>query len=773
MPFVMSAQVVVRCRPLFGKELTEGRQRIVEMDQKLGQVSIRNPKPENQDQAPMSFTFDQVYDWNTTQREIFDITAAPIVTSVMDGYNGTIFCYGQTGSGKTHTMVGYGDNKEDMGIIPRAFHDIFNQIAERKERSHMVRASFLEIYNEEIRDLLSKDQTKRLDLRENVERGIYIDGLSTFTVSCPSELLTVLNVGNKNRTVGATKMNQDSSRSHSIFMITVESADKTDDAAGGGGGGGGGGGEEDNNAHIRVGKLNLVDLAGSERQSKTGATGVRLKEATKINLSLSALGNCISALVDGKSTHIPYRDSKLTRLLQDSLGGNTKTVMVANCGPADYNYDETMSTLRYANRAKNIQNKPKINEDPKDAMIREYQEKLAELKAKLEARKANHVPVKVVKKVVEVEVGEDKIAAVRAAMMAEVAQELEEKRGKAAVEKAKRAAEEKARKALEGLLKEAKQSEREKRAIQEALNKQHMELEAYTTQLEKERREQEELELQLNDIQSKVIDGGENLFEKLDELESEKERHERELEVQRRQAEEQERRLRDLARDVGLDGGGRGGGRGGGSKSRKDASDLGKKSFRSLEEEIKALEERKAEITQQIRSRETEINEVHHHQQLEREDMLNQIRELRQITKLRDLVMSWFIPPEWMSVIKERCYEDPTTEDWIIEGVELTGNNAKRWGKRNEVDDDQDGEQERATSAGDPSDVFLSYKRVVKGEDGETTAGGGAKKQPLWRKGKVAAVAGRQSRPSTAKAPGAGEADKEAAAPKARGLVRR
>merc|ERR1719217_1606679 len=163
-------------------------------------------------------------------------------------------------------------------------------------------------------------------------------------------------------------MNEESSRSHSIFTITVEqcSTDVSKDA------------------HIRVGKLNLVDLAGSERQSKTGATGERLKEATKINMSLSALGNVISSLVDAKSAHIPYCDSKLTRLLQDSLGGNTKTVMVANCGPADWNFDETLSTLRYAYRAKSIKNKPKINEDPKDAMLREFQEEIARLKAQLE-----------------------------------------------------------------------------------------------------------------------------------------------------------------------------------------------------------------------------------------------------------------------------------------------------------------------------------------------------------------------------------------------------
>ena len=174
--------------------------------------------------------------------------------------------------------------------------------------------------------------------------------------------------GNRNRSVGQTLMNDTSSRSHSIFTITVEASEPG----------------LDGKDHIRVGKLNMTDLAGSERQSKTGATGATLKEATKINLSLSALGNVISALVDAKVSFIPYRDSKLTRLLQDSLGGNTKTVMLANVGPADYNYDETISTLRYAHRAKSIQNKPKINEDPKDAMLREFQDEIARLRAQVE-----------------------------------------------------------------------------------------------------------------------------------------------------------------------------------------------------------------------------------------------------------------------------------------------------------------------------------------------------------------------------------------------------
>ena len=255
-------------------------------------------------------------------------------------------------------------------IIPNTFEHIFDHIAlnSAKDR-YLVHASFFEIYNEEIRDLLTagKSQHNSLELRESTDAGVYVQGLTSTVVKSASEIDDVLQNGNKNRSVGSTLMNSQSSRSHSIFSIVVECCST----------------DEHNNEHIRVGKLNLVDLAGSERQSKTGATGERLKEATKINLSLSALGNVISALVDGKAKHIPYRDSKLTRILQDSLGGNTKTVMLANAGPADCNADESLSTLRYANRAKNIKNKPVINEDPKDTLLRGYQEEIARLKERL------------------------------------------------------------------------------------------------------------------------------------------------------------------------------------------------------------------------------------------------------------------------------------------------------------------------------------------------------------------------------------------------------
>ena len=349
--------------------MEDNRVRIVDMNCEKGEVAVRNPESDAREPAK-PFTFDQVYDWNSKQEDLFHTCALPIVDSVLTGYNGTVFAYGQTGTGKSHTMEGQWEPPELRGIIPRSFLRIFEKIDQTHDQNFLVRASYLEIYNEEVRDLLSKDPKNKLDLKEDADRGVYVKDLTSYVVKSVSEMENVLLAGKKNRSVGATLMNQDSSRSHSIFTIVVESSSTGADGS----------------AHIRAGKLNLVDLAGSERQSKTGATGDRLKEATKINLSLSALGNVISALVEAKTQHVPYRDSKLTRLLQDSLGGNTKTVMVANMGPADYNYDETISTLRYANRAKNIKNKPKINEDPKDAMLREFQEEIQRLKAMLDGQ---------------------------------------------------------------------------------------------------------------------------------------------------------------------------------------------------------------------------------------------------------------------------------------------------------------------------------------------------------------------------------------------------
>ncbi|XP_029434292.1 kinesin-like protein KIF17 isoform X2 [Rhinatrema bivittatum] len=360
-----SVKVVVRCRPMNEREMDLRCRTVVSLDSSRAQCFIQKPGAE--DEPPKQFTFDGAYNQEHQTEQIYNEVAFPLIEGVTEGYNGTIFAYGQTGSGKSFSMQGIPDPSAQRGIIPRAFEHIFDYVQCAENTKFLVRASYLEIYNEDIRDLLGEDTKRRLELKEHPEKGVYVKGLSMHTVHNVAECERIMETGWKNRAVGYTLMNKDSSRSHSIFTINMEICSI----------------DEKGKDYLRAGKLNLVDLAGSERQSKTGATGERLKEATKINLSLSALGNVISALVDSKSKHIPYRDSKLTRLLQDSLGGNTKTLMVACLSPADNNYDETLSTLRYANRAKNIKNKPRINEDPKDALLREYQEEIKKLRALL------------------------------------------------------------------------------------------------------------------------------------------------------------------------------------------------------------------------------------------------------------------------------------------------------------------------------------------------------------------------------------------------------
>lgn len=240
----------------------------------------------------------------------------------------------------------------------------------KENKQFLIRVAFIEIYNECIHDLLSSDSRAKMELKEDPKKGVYIKDLTMNTVNNIKQMHTYMDQGNSNKSVGATAMNADSSRSHSVFTIFVESSEET--AEGGN--------------RFKSAKLNLVDLAGSERQDKTQATGDRLKEAQKINMSLSALGNVIQALVDGKAKHIPYRDSKLTRILQDSLGGNTRTLMIAAISPASDNYDETMSTLRYASRAKMIKNKPTVNMDPKDAMLAQYADEIKKLKEMLKNR---------------------------------------------------------------------------------------------------------------------------------------------------------------------------------------------------------------------------------------------------------------------------------------------------------------------------------------------------------------------------------------------------
>ncbi|XP_048340429.1 kinesin-like protein KIF17 [Sphaerodactylus townsendi] len=366
-----AVKVIVRCRPLNDREKQLRSKIVLTMDSARRQCSSSGPREPLAACRLIHVNSSHIFRWGSfdirdqTTEQIYNEIAYPLVEGVTEGYNGTIFAYGQTGSGKSFTMQGILDPPSQKGIIPRAFEHLFESVQCAENAKFLIRASYLEIYNEDIRDLLGVDTKQKLELKEHPEKGIYVKGLSLHTVHSMVQCERIMETGLKNRAVGYTLMNKDSSRSHSIFTITMEIYTV----------------DERGKDHLRAAKLNLVDLAGSERQSKTGAVGERLKEATKINLSLSALSNVISALTDSRCTHIPYRDSKLTRVLQDSLGGNTKTLMVACLSPADNNYDETLSTLRYAHRAKNIQNKPHINEDPKDALLREYQEEIKKLKA--------------------------------------------------------------------------------------------------------------------------------------------------------------------------------------------------------------------------------------------------------------------------------------------------------------------------------------------------------------------------------------------------------
>jgi kinesin family protein 3/17 len=615
-------QVIVRCRPLFGKELAEGRQRIVDMDTSRGEVVLKNPKASHPSEAERKFTFDRIFDWECTQREVYDGAAARIVDAAIEGYNGTVFCYGQTGTGKTHTMEGKDEPPELRGIIPSAFNHVFDAIDGSEGRNYLIRASFLEIYNENVRDLLGKDQSRTCDLKEDPDKGVYVKDLTSFVVKGVGEINNVLKVGKKNRSVGATLMNADSSRSHSIFTITVECSQRR------------AGDPSDAEPHITVGKLNLVDLAGSERQAKTGSTGDRLKEATKINLSLSALGNVISALVDGKSSHIPYRDSKLTRLLQDSLGGNTKTVMIANLGPADYNFDETMSTLRYANRAKNIKNKPTINEDPKDAMLREFQEEIARLKAQLgdgydpnaraDDRSFDGEPEFIEKTVVvEVDPDEDQVAAIKAQVQAEMAERVKFAASEADLERIQRQAEEKAQAEMQKVLDARDHTEEEKARIRQAMEENAMDLDAQMSVAQSDRRRKEELEKRLKEMESKLLHGVDDLELRNKMLEEAAAKGQRDIEDRERAKAEREREIEKL----------------------EEAKLLKEEKFASKKEEAADKTRKLKKMFGKYQTAKADLEEHAAAIGREKDDMMDSIRLLRRQMKLKDAIVEAFIPP--------------------------------------------------------------------------------------------------------------------------------
>ncbi|XP_042308606.1 kinesin-like protein KIF3A isoform X3 [Sceloporus undulatus] len=643
-----NVKVVVRCRPFNEREKTMCYKMAVNVDEMRGTITVH--KTDSSNEPPKTFTFDTVFGPESKQLDVYNLTARPIIDSVLEGYNGTIFAYGQTGTGKTFTMEGVRAVPELRGIIPNSFAHIFGHIAKAEgDTRFLVRVSYLEIYNEEVRDLLGKDQTQRLEVKERPDVGVYIKDLSAYVVNNADDMDRIMTLGHKNRSVGATNMNEHSSRSHAIFTITIECSEKG----------------VDGNIHVRMGKLHLVDLAGSERQAKTGATGQRLKEATKINLSLSTLGNVISALVDGKSTHVPYRNSKLTRLLQDSLGGNSKTMMCANIGPADYNYDETISTLRYANRAKNIKNKARINEDPKDALLRQFQKEIEELKKKLE--EGEEISGSETSGSEEEEDEDD-------GEIGEDGEKRKKRRGKKKVSPDKmmemQAKIDEERKALETKL----DMEEEER------NKARAELEKREKDLLKAQQEHQSLLEKLSALEKKVIVGGVDLLAKAEEQEKLLEESNMELEERRKRAEQLRKEL---------------------EEKEQERLDIEEK-YTSLQEEAQGKTKKLKKVWTMLMAAKSEMADLQQEHQREIEGLLENIRQLSRELRLQMLIIDNFIPQDYQEMIENYVHWNEDIGEWQLKCVAYTGNNMR---KQTPVPD----KKEKDPFEVDLSHVYLAY----------------------------------------------------------------
>ncbi|XP_041444665.1 kinesin-like protein KIF3A isoform X3 [Xenopus laevis] len=645
-----NVKVVVRCRPLNERERAMSSKMAVGVDEIRGTITVH--KVDSMNEPPKTFTFDTVFGPDSKQLDVYNLTARPIVDSVLEGYNGTIFAYGQTGTGKTFTMEGVRAVPELRGIIPNSFAHVFGHIAKAEgDTRFLVRVSYLEIYNEEVKDLLGKDQTQRLEVKERPDVGVYIKDLSGYVVNNADDMDRIMTLGHKNRSVGATNMNEHSSRSHAIFTITVECSEKG----------------ADGNIHVRMGKLHLVDLAGSERQSKTGATGQRLKEATKINLSLSTLGNVISALVDGKSTHVPYRNSKLTRLLQDSLGGNSKTMMCANIGPADYNYDETISTLRYANRAKNIKNKARINEDPKDALLRQFQKEIEDLKKKLEQGE-------------DVSGSDDSGTEEDDDEDGEIGEDGEKKKKRREQAGKKKGSPDKMAEMQARIDEERKALEAKLDMEEEERNKARAELERREKDLVKAQHEHQSLLEKLSTLEKKVIVGGVDLLAKAEEQEKLLEESNFELEERRKRAEKLRKEL---------------------EEKEQERLDIEEK-YTSLQEEAQGKTKKLKKVWTMLMAAKSEMADLQQEHQREIEGLLENIRQLSRELRLQMNIIDSFIPQEYQEMIENYVHWNEDIGEWQLKCVAYTGNNMR---KQTPVLD----KKEKDPFEVDLSHVYLAY----------------------------------------------------------------
>lgn len=388
-PRSVNVQVAVRCRPLNERERSAGERPVLQCSTERREVVCAAPsgprKGASSSNPKKTFTYDHVFGPDATQADVYEGIVEPIVDEVLQGYNCTVFAYGQTGTGKTHTMEGRRDADmagieerrlaENAGIIPRAVKQVFDHLRSITDE-HSVRVSHLELYNEQLTDLLGPEDvlSDYLRMYEDPHKGTFVQGLEDIVVRSEEEIFAVLDKSAVKRRTAETLMNKYSSRSHSVFSITIHIKESTPEGA----------------DLLKVGKLNLVDLAGSENVGRSGAVKGRAREAGNINQSLLTLGRVITALVD-RHPHVPYRDSKLTRLLQESLGGRNKTCVIATVTPGSNSNEETASTLDYAYRAKSIKNRPTVNQMiAKHVLLKEYTEEIQKLKKQLDCNRAKN-----------------------------------------------------------------------------------------------------------------------------------------------------------------------------------------------------------------------------------------------------------------------------------------------------------------------------------------------------------------------------------------------
>ncbi|XWS24081.1 hypothetical protein CRYUN_Cryun28dG0070300 [Craigia yunnanensis] len=372
--------VAVRVRPAVAQDTSSGTFWRVE-DNRISLHKLHGTPI-----SGLSYAFDHVFDESCSNAKVYELLTKDIIHAAVDGFNGTAFAYGQTSSGKTFTMNG---SSNDPGIIHQAVNDIFQKIQMISDREFLIRVSYMEIYNEEINDLFAVENQK-LQIHESLERGIFVAGLREEIVNNAEQVMKLLESGEVNRHFGETNMNARSSRSHTIFRMVIESKGKDTGSSG----------DYSSSDAIRVSVLNLVDLAGSERIAKTGAGGVRLKEGKYINKSLMVLGNVINKLSDGakQRAHIPYRDSKLTRILQPALGGNAKTSIICTVAPEEVHVEETKGTLLFASRAKRITNCAQVNEILTDAALLKRQKlEIEELRNKLQGSRSEVLEQEILK----------------------------------------------------------------------------------------------------------------------------------------------------------------------------------------------------------------------------------------------------------------------------------------------------------------------------------------------------------------------------------------